>query len=440
MNSSHKGKKFLIVFVLLLAVGLSGTYFYFAETEMPGIRVSPEKGFVGQKTPLALSLADKKSGLSRVQVEVAQQGRSKMLLFRDFGQGVHDWRAQIQPGEKGLEDGDFRLRIIARDRSWKNLFKGNRAVREFQFVMDTRVPKVNLETFRHNLNQGGAGLVSFRTSEPVQKSGVKLGDCFFPAYKDSDERYLCLFAFLYDLDPGQGKPLIQVVDRAGNAKQSGFNYHVNARDFAHTVINIPDRFLQTKIAHFQDLYPQVTDKLELFLKVNQDLRESNRKQLREIGLQTSSKPLWSGRFLRQKGARKSGFASHRTYMYQGREIDRQTHLGVDIASLARANVVAANSGRIVFSDWLGIYGQVIIIAHGLGLQSLYAHLSERKSWKGDRVEKGEVIGRTGATGLAGGDHLHFAVLISGLPVNPIEWWDQNWVENNIDGKLTGLKE
>ncbi|MCF8038945.1 MAG: M23 family metallopeptidase [Desulfohalobiaceae bacterium] len=440
MNSAHKGKKFLVIFVLLLAVGLSGTYFYFAETELPGIQVSPDKGFVGQESTLTLSLTDKKSGLSKVRVEAVRQGTSRTLLFRDFGQGVHEWRSQIKPGEKGLEDGEFVLRIVARDRSWKNLFKGTRAVREIQYVMDTRVPKINLETFRHNLNQGGAGLVSFRTSEPVQKAGVTIGDYFFPAYKGSDDRYLCLFAFPYNLDPGQDEPLVQVVDRAGNAKQSGFNYHVNTREFDQTVINIPDRFLQTKMSHFQDLYPTVTDKLKLFLKVNQDLREANRKRLREIGLETSSKPLWSGRFLRQKGARKSGFASRRTYLYQGKEIDRQTHLGVDIASLARAGVLAANSGRVVFSDWLGIYGQAVIIDHGLGLQTLYAHLSERRAGKGDLVEKGEIIGRTGATGLAGGDHLHFAVLVSGLPVNPIEWWDQNWVENNIAGKISQLKK
>lgn len=436
--SSGKGKKFLIIFVLLLIVGLTGTYFYYAEAEPPRINLIPSEGAVRKESPVRIALDDDKSGLSRLFVEVVQQGKGKTVVLQDFGQSVHHWQTEVFPGQQNVEDGSFVLRVTARDRSWKNVFKGNGATREFSFVLDSQAPRINLETFRHNLNQGGAGLVSFKVTEPVQKAGVKIGQYFFPAYQGPKDRYFCLFGFPHDVDPGQGKPLIQAKDQAGNRKEVGFTYHINSQHFARTRINIPEQFLQTKMVHFQDVYPEVDNQLELFLKVNQELRVSNRELLKQIGLNTAPKPLWSGRFLRPKGARRSGFASHRTYFYQGQEIDRQTHLGVDIASLARANVRAANSGRVVFSDWLGIYGQVIIIDHGLGLQTLYAHLSERKAAQGEQVEKGGVIGRTGATGLAGGDHLHFAVLLSGLPVNPIEWWDQNWVQNNIEGKLSGL--
>ncbi len=84
---------------------------------------------------------------------------------------------------------------------------------------------------------------------------------------------------------------------------------------------------------------------------------------------------------------------------------------------------------------MGIYGQCIIIDHGLGLQTLYAHLSSMAVEVGDVVERGQIIGRTGATGLAGGDHLHYGIIVGGVPVNPIEWWDKNWVRNNITSKL-----
>jgi murein DD-endopeptidase MepM/ murein hydrolase activator NlpD len=151
--------------------------------------------------------------------------------------------------------------------------------------------------------------------------------------------------------------------------------------------------------------------------------------------------LWSGRFLRQPNAsREAQFGTHRKYVYQGEVIDEQTHLGVDLASTARAEVPAANAGRVVFADWLGIYGQVVIIDHGLGLQSLYAHLSQMGVQTGDTVEKGQIIGRTGVTGLAGGDHLHFGMLVSGLPVNPREWWDESWITNNILPKLSLIQE
>jgi murein DD-endopeptidase MepM/ murein hydrolase activator NlpD len=130
-----------------------------------------------------------------------------------------------------------------------------------------------------------------------------------------------------------------------------------------------------------------------------------------------------------------GFAQERTYIHQDKEVDRQTHLGFDLASLAHADVPAANRGKVIHAGDLGIYGQCIIIDHGLGLQSIYGHLSRIGVKQGDTVEKGQIIASSGATGMAGGDHLHFEVTISGQSVNPIEWWDAHWIKNNVAGKL-----
>ena len=94
---------------------------------------------------------------------------------------------------------------------------------------------------------------------------------------------------------------------------------------------------------------------------------------------------------------------------------------------------------MVYADDLGIYGQCVIIDHGLGLQSLYGHLSRISVKPGDPVQKGQIIGNTGDTGLAGGDHLHFGTAISGEQVNPIEWWDPSWIKNNVTGKLQEAK-
>jgi murein DD-endopeptidase MepM/ murein hydrolase activator NlpD len=140
-----------------------------------------------------------------------------------------------------------------------------------------------------------------------------------------------------------------------------------------------------------------------------------------------------------------GFAQARTYTYQGQEVDRQTHLGFDLASLAHAAVPAANRGKVLFAESFGIYGQCILIDHGLGLQTLYGHLSQFNVKAGDMVEKGQIIGNSGATGMAGGDHLHYEVMVSGQSINPIEWWDAHWLKDNITGKLaiangTGVKE
>jgi murein DD-endopeptidase MepM/ murein hydrolase activator NlpD len=131
------------------------------------------------------------------------------------------------------------------------------------------------------------------------------------------------------------------------------------------------------------------------------------------------------------GAGRAGFADQRTYFHKGQEIDKQTHLGIDIASNERAEIRAANRGRVVFADYLGIYGNVVIIDHGQGISSLYSHLSRIEATVNKLVEKNEIIGRSGTSGMAAGDHLHFSMLVHGIFVTPVEWWDQNWINVNI---------
>jgi murein DD-endopeptidase MepM/ murein hydrolase activator NlpD len=87
------------------------------------------------------------------------------------------------------------------------------------------------------------------------------------------------------------------------------------------------------------------------------------------------------------------------------------------------------------ASWLGIYGNCVVIDHGLGVQSLYGHLSSFDVKVGDTVTKGQPIGRSGMTGLAGGDHLHFTMLVGGRMVTPVEWWDPHWIADRVERKL-----
>jgi murein DD-endopeptidase MepM/ murein hydrolase activator NlpD len=98
-------------------------------------------------------------------------------------------------------------------------------------------------------------------------------------------------------------------------------------------------------------------------------------------------------------------------------------------------VPAANDGRVVLADKLGIYGNCVVVDHGYGLQSIYGHLSEFAVKAGDTVKKGQSLGRSGSTGLAGGDHLHFSMQVDGVQVNPIEWWDEHWIKDRILSKV-----
>ena len=176
--------------------------------------------------------------------------------------------------------------------------------------------------------------------------------------------------------------------------------------------------------------------MDTFLKVNRDVRRQNSAAIKRVTARTTADKLWEGRFLRlPNAAPRAGFADRRTYRYKGKDIDRQVHLGIDLASLKQSPVPAANSGRVAFAGSLGIYGNTIIIDHGLGLFSLYAHLSSFARDEGQVVARGDIIGRTGSSGMAGGDHLHFSMLVHNTFVNPIEWWDEKWIEHNISSKL-----
>ncbi|MBE0597839.1 MAG: M23 family metallopeptidase [Desulfuromonadales bacterium] len=423
---------------LLVAALAVGGFFYLRDTSAPQIALNPEAGPVSAKKALLLDLQDSGSGLKELRVTVVQGEKTQEILNKSFDAGTIAHQESLVLSGAGLKDGPLELRVSAGDRSIYSFGRGNRVEQSFTLEYDSKPPTVAVVSTAHNLNQGGAGLIIYTVSEEPAKSGVQVGELFFPGFRQQGDTFACFFAFPWNMSAAQFTPRLVNIDQAGNERISGFYHHVNARSFPRDRIEISNNFLESKMPEFQEFYPETSDLLQLFLKVNGEMRGQNVQALLEIGRNTSPRPLWKGGFVRQLGAPRGHFAQGRTYHHNGAEIDQATHLGVDIAGLAQMPVVAANGGRVVFADYLGIYGNTIIIDHGLGLQSLYAHLSQMSAAVGDTVDKGQEIARSGASGMAGGDHLHFGMLISGLEVVPLEWWDENWIKNNISGKLAEI--
>ena len=184
------------------------------------------------------------------------------------------------------------------------------------------------------------------------------------------------------------------------------------------------------------MYPDLKDPVQIYIKVNRDLRKENVAKLFEFAKKTSPRMLWEGTFLRlPNAAPRAGFGDGRSYMYKNQKIDEETHLGVDLASLENAQIPAANHGKVIFTGFFGIYGNAVILDHGWGLQTIYSHMSQISVKEGDEVKRGAIIGNTGATGLAAGDHLHFGVALQGIEIQPIEWWDPHWIKDNITSKF-----
>lgn len=428
-------KKSVLVLALAAVAVAVALFFYLRDTSAPELAMKPDGGPVSDQRPLTLEMQDKGAGLKTVQVTVTQNGKATEVLNKTYEPETRSKGETLRLAGAGLTDGPLEIRVTAVDRSIYPFGSGNKGEKTFTFDFDSRAPVISVMTTAHNINQGGAGLVLYKLSENAVRTGVTVGNFFFPGHKIEGDLYASLFAWPWSLKAADFLPRLVAEDAAGNVRQGGFYYHANAKVFPKDRIEISDAFLQSKAPEFETMAPGIKDPLQLFLKVNGEIRASNVAALMEIGKKTSPRPLWDGPFGRELGATRGFFAQGRSYFYNGREIDQATHLGVDVAGLAQMPVVAANKGTVVFADYLGIYGNCIVVDHGLGLQSLYAHLSQMNVKEGDAVEKGQTIARSGATGMAGGDHLHFGMLIAGLEVMPLEWWDPSWLTNNITSKL-----
>jgi len=437
MALAHRNTLILIfaIFAAVLAAALAA-YLHFAEGKPPQVRMDPLPTHATRESAFSLEVTDKGQGLRYLLAHAVQEDKRITLLEETFGPDQHGWSGKFTLPRKGLSDGPMEIVIKVADKSLANRGEGNTTLFRHPLTYDATPPRIFVISDAHNLNQGGAGLIVYSLSEEVASSGVMVQDVFFPGYRQESGAYLCLFAIPFDVDPTKHRPVLTATDPAGNTSQTSFRFHGNRRSFRQDTLNINQAFLDNVMPQFQNVFPEAEDLLKLFLLVNRELRVRNIDFVRSLGTTTTPTPLWSEVFVRQpRSTPLGGYADLRTFVHNGETIDHQMHMGIDLASTAFAEIIAANRGQVIFADDLGIYGQTVILDHGLGLHTLYAHLSQIFVDNGDMLERGQVLGRSGMTGLAGGDHLHFETLVNGVPVNPIEWWDEQWMRHNFWSKI-----
>lgn len=411
-------------------------FFISVTQKPPQLTLSPASGPISKKSRVLLALNDEGMGLKTVQITVVQGNDRIPLVTREFPAKTSVADVELDLNALKLKQGAIQIEIAATDHSIYHLGKGNSSLQTYDLVYDTSPPVISILSTAHNFTKGGSGLVTFNVNEDVDNVGVQFGDYFFPAYMQDSGFYACLFAYPYDTTQKTFVPRVVARDLAGNERQAGIYYRAKDKTFRRRQIKISDSFLAQKVPEFESIVSEPGEPIDIFLAVNGEIRKQNRALIAELGQKTAPTPLWEGPFQRQpKTATLAQFADHRTYYYKGKPVDNKVHLGQDLASVAQDEIIAENNGKVIWSEYLGIYGQCIVIDHGLGLQSLYAHMSQLSVQQGDIVTKGQVIGRSGATGMAGGDHLHLGMFVSGVPVQPIEWWDKSWLYNNIDSKL-----
>lgn len=440
---------FLFLSLILAAAGGYVFINYFEGVE-PQIEASILPEWIGKKTNISLNVNDAKSGLRSISIVLIQGDNEKQIFVKEYPkkkQGVTDGHfketinIEIDAKALGFQEGDALLSIKAVDYSMRRLMKGNIAELSQNVIVDTKPPRIGIIHSERYIKPGGAGIVIYSVDNSIMH-GVRMNGNFhpgFPLLDESEGKYIAYIGMPYDAKSIDGSVIV-AEDAAGNITQKPFAPIVKAPKQKHDKIHVGDGFLAKKIPEFEALYPEMEgDMLQKYLYANSKVRHMNNKKIHDLCRNPESKQLWSGRFLRMAGSGRAGFADHRTYYYQGKAIDKQVHLGMDIASTKHAAIKAAGTGKVIFSDYLGIYGNMVMIDHGQGVFSLYSHLSQSNVSSGDMLNKGDTLGNTGVSGMAGGDHLHFSMLVNGVFVTPKEWWDQHWIDVTIASPMVDAK-
>ena len=389
---------------------------------------------IGHKTPLTIGLQATRGNVADAEVRLLQGGKTTVVAKHS---GTPEPRVEIpvtiDPTATGVREGDATIEVWARDDFWRPLRRDERAIAQFPLKVDLTPPRIEILGATQYISPGGAGLIAFRAADAT-RADVRVGNQSFPTYPygpaDKGAR-LALIALPHDFG-GNAPMTVSAVDAAGNSASRTVPAELKPRKFPHDTIEIRNTLLEAKVPELLPQRPPTQPLLEGFLIVNRDQRRQAEEEKRTIGTKTAGQPLWTGAFVQPRNTKVfANFAEKRTYIYQGKAVDTQVHFGYDLAATKHMSVPAANTGVVVFAGPLTIYGNTVVVDHGLGLQTLYAHLSSVGVKPGDKIEKGQEIGRSGTTGLAIGDHLHYEVLVHGTSVTPLEWWDSKWLRDRI---------
>ena len=418
--------------VVLLLIVLVPVVLVVARSATPVIDLNNSITTLGQVTPVSVHVTDPR-GISKVSATVEQNGAQYAVWQMTQPTKAKDDIWSFTAGARTtpqLHDGKAKLIVEATSNDL--LHRTSRVERELTVV--TQPPSVSVDSEQHYLYLGMADLATFSVAGSWTAAGVRVGDQSFRAWPMPGGKpgLFSLFAFAWNMPQGT-IPMVFASNGAGNDVTSPLTVQFPKKEQPkYTVhdLQVSDSFMQKVVG---ELDPNGSgDVVSRFVKINNEMRKSNNKTLSDLRLKTADHFFFSQPFARQAHSQaEATFADLRNYIYQGKKIDQQVHLGYDLAVTQHVGVEASNDGRVVYAAPLGIYGNCIVVDHGYGLQTIYGHLSHIDVHEGDMVKRGQVMGQSGMTGMAGGDHIHFAMQLDGVQIDPKEWWDPHWIQDHI---------
>ena len=426
MSTSNRLPIFLANYSsLILCAALAGC------GSKPAVDVPASLTTIGQATPVTVTVHDA-HGVKKATAALEQNGAQYAVWQTGEVKGP-DATFSFTVGAKStpqLKDGKARLIVEVTGGG----FMGGDAHLERDVNVATQPPAVSADSDQHYLYLGMADLATLNVTGAYTAAGVRVGDETFRAWPMPGGKpgLFSLFAFAWNMPAGT-TPLVFASNGAGNDVTTPLTVIFPKKEqpvYTQHTIQVTDQFMQKVLG---ELDPNGTgDPVARFVKINSEMRKANNKTLADLRLKTADHFLWSQPFTRQShSAAEATFADVRSYVYHGQTIDHQVHLGLDLAVTQHVGVEASNDGRVVWAGPLGIYGNCIVVDHGYGLQTIYGHLSRIDVHEGDMVKRGGVMGLSGMTGMAGGDHVHFAMQLDGVQIDPREWWDPHWIKDHV---------
>lgn len=420
----------------------------------PEIRLQPAVAALGPRSSVLVRAEEPRRGVARIVVRIEQGDLDRVIFDQSFPtRPAHAfWEAapdaielSIPAGAEsveGLREGEATV-VATAEGAGTLLRAGPTTSVRWSGPVLLRPPSSSDLSSNTWVSQGGAEAVVYAVGSTAVRHGVEAGRFFFPGYREEalgTGRAFALFVVPHDFDSVDDVKLV-AEDVVGNRVEIDFVDRFEPKPLKRDTIRITDRIMEAVVPSIMAQTPGLEDQGSLlanYLQINGALRDRLAERLIELGDETVERFLWSKPFVQMPAQVVSAFADRRTYIYEGERVDQQDHLGFDLASVRNDEVPAANDGRVVLREYFGIYGNTVVIDHGYGLMTLYAHLSQTRVEVGDRVERGQTIGLTGSTGLALGDHLHFTTMIGGVPTTPLEWWDGHWIRDRIASKLGAI--
>ncbi|MFN8058735.1 MAG: M23 family metallopeptidase [Vicinamibacterales bacterium] len=443
--------------LLAIVLGAVGAFWWTSRTPAPDLEATTSTAVVGQESTLNVVVDTHGGQLSQLDIALEQggtvtplfalPGNEETKLTQLDANRIQLTRAIGRKAVATLKDGSAVVHVTA---TTPITFGWRARTSSLSKALTVRLtpPRVSVLSSFHFVNHGGSEMVVYRVTPADAASGVRVGDVRYAGYPASaagvagadPSLKVAFFALLHDQD--LGTPMtVYAQDDAGNAGTAAVEVRVFPKPFRRSRIEIDDAFLSRVVPAIEQGSPNfafhdASDLLGSYLQINGDMRAENDETLKALADKTAPQKLWEGPFKQLTNSQvEASFADHRTYYYKGKEIDQRVHLGFDLAVTSGVAVTAANRGIVTWANFLGIYGNCVVIDHGMGVQSLYAHLSSIEVKEGDKVERDQPLGRSGQTGLAGGDHLHFTMLVGGHAVNPVDWWSAQWIEDRLMRKL-----